>query len=146
MTQTPAPRTGHRSVTVQRLAPGEFEIVSERGGRVVTTSGGTETSLTPVELLLGAIGACTAMDVDAPTARRSEPDEFVVAVSANKVRDDLGNHLTDITVTLRVRFPDTEAGEAATAILPDIARRSHERLCTVSRTVETGTPISTTLD
>jgi putative redox protein len=138
--------SGHRSVTVQRLAPGEFEIVSERGARVTTASGGTQTSLTPVELLLGAIGACTAMDVDAPTARRAEPDEFVVAVNANKVRDDIGNHLTDITVTLRVRFPATEGGQAATAILPEIVRRSHDRLCTVSRTVETGTPIATTLE
>jgi len=136
----------HRGVTVERLAAGEFAIISERGARVTTHSGGSDTLLTPVELLLGAIGACTAMDVDAPTARRAEPDEFVVEVNATKVRDDQGNRITDIAVTFHVRFPATEAGEAATAILPEMVRRSHDRLCTVSRTVETGTPITTILE
>jgi putative redox protein len=138
--------SSHRSVTLERLATGEFAIISERGARVITHSGGSDTELTPVELLLGAIGACTAMDVDVPTSRRAEPDEFVVEVQATKVRDDQGNRLTDIAVTFHVRFPATEAGDAATAILPEMVRRSHDRLCTVSRTVETGTPITTTLE
>jgi uncharacterized OsmC-like protein len=135
----------HRGVTVQRLAPGEFAVVAERGAKIVTAAGGTQALLTPIELLLGAIGACTAMDVDALTSRRAEPDEFVVAVDAMKVRDEQGNHLTDIEVTFRVRFPATESGAAAAAILPEMVRRSHDRLCTVSRTVEIGSPIATRL-
>jgi putative redox protein len=137
--------SSRRGVMVQRLAAGEFAVVTERGAQVVTASRGTPTLLTPIELLLGAIGACTAMDVDALTARRAEPDEFVVAVDANKIRDEQGNHLTDIAVTFRVRFPATESGAAAAAILPELVRRSHDRLCTVSRTVEIGSPITTTL-
>ena len=137
--------SSHRGVTVQRLAPGEFAVVAERGAKIVTAAGSTQTLLTPIELLLGAIGACTAMDVDALTSRRAEPDEFVVAVDAMKVRDEQGNHLTDIEVTFRVRFPATESGAAAAAILPEMVRRSHDRLCTVSRTVEIGSPIATTL-
>jgi uncharacterized OsmC-like protein len=135
--------SSHRGVTVQRLAPGEFAVVAERGAKIVTAAGSTQTLLTPIELLLGAIGACTAMDVDALTSRRAEPDEFVVAVNAMKVRDEQGNHLTDIEVTFRVRFPATESGAAAAAILPEMVRRSHDRLCTVSRTVEIGSPIAT---
>ena len=77
------------------------------------------------------------------TARRSEPDTFSVEVDATKVRDDEGNRLTDIQVTFRITFPDDEGGAAARDVLPDVVRRSHDRLCTVGRTVEAGTHIAT---
>ena len=40
---------------------------------------------------------------------------------------------------------DGEAGDSARGALPRAVRMSHERLCTVSRTVEAGTPIATTV-
>jgi hypothetical protein len=62
------------------------------------------------------------------------------------VRDDKGrNQLADIVVTFRITFPDGEDGEdgdKARALLPDAVRRSHESLCTVSRTIELGTPVA----
>jgi uncharacterized OsmC-like protein len=45
-------------------------------------------------------------------------------------------------MTFRVRFPDGDAGDAARRLLPDIIRKSHERLCTVSRTIILGTDIT----
>ena len=45
-------------------------------------------------------------------------------------------------VTFRIRFPGGEDGDKARALLPDAVRKSHDRLCTVSRTVELGTPIA----
>ncbi len=80
------------------------------------------------------------------TSRRAEPDAFEVLVDAEKVRDQAGNHLTDIVVTFRVRFPAGEQGDAARTVLPDAVKKSHERLCTVSRTVELGTPIATRIE
>jgi putative redox protein len=44
-----------------------------------------------------------------------------------------------------VRFPDGPAGDKARDALPRAAKMSHERLCTVSRTVQLGTPIGTTI-
>jgi putative redox protein len=76
------------------------------------------------------------------TSRRAEPHAFEVLVDAEKVRDDAGNHLTDIVVTFRIRFPDGADGDKARALLPDVVRKSHDRLCSVSRTVELGTPIA----
>jgi len=58
------------------------------------------------------------------------------------VRDDEGNHLSDIALTFRIRFPEGEAGDAARERLPGAAARSHDRLCTVSRTVELGAPVT----
>jgi len=130
----------HRAVAVERIAPGQFKISNGRGGEITVSSGGAE--LSPVELLLGAIGACTGMDVEALTSRRAEPDRFAVQVGAEKVRNEDGNHLTDVTVTFRVAFPEGEDGDRARAVLPEAVRRSHDRLCTVSRTVELGSTVT----
>jgi putative redox protein len=133
----------HRQVRIERIANSRYTVTNERGGQM-TVSSGQGTDFTPVELLLTAIGGCTAIDVDILTSRRAEPDSFTVEVGAEKVRDEKGrNQLTDITVTFRIAFPDGEGGDKARALLPDAVKQSHERLCTVSRTVELGTPITT---
>jgi putative redox protein len=131
----------HRQVTLSRVANSKYLVTNERGGQM-TIGTGEGTDFTPVELLLVAIGGCTAVDVDILTSRRAEPDSFTVAVGAEKVRDAGGNSLKDITVTFRITFPEGEDGDKARALLPDAVKKSHERLCTVSRTVEQGTPIT----
>ncbi len=68
---------------------------------------------TPVELLLAAIGGCTAVDVDVVTSRRAEPTGFTVTVRGHKVRDaTTGNRMSDLEVEFTVRFPDGEAGDS----------------------------------
>lgn len=128
-------------MAVDRTSASTYTVTNARGG-TITVGDGSGTAFTPVELLLTAIAACTAIDVDIVTTRRAEPDSFRVEASATKVRDTLGSHLTDIAVTFKVAFPDGPDGDQAREILPDIVRRSHEKLCTVSRTVELGTPIT----
>jgi putative redox protein len=133
----------HRSVRLERIENSRYVVTNDRGGQMrIGSSQGTDTDFTPVELLLAGIGGCTAIDVDILTSRRAEPDSFEVAVEAEKVRDENGSHLTDIVVTFRVRFPEGEQGDKARALLPDAIKKSHDRLCTVSRTVELGTPIA----
>ena len=131
--------SAHRSVRLERIENSRYTAINERGGKI--TIGG-ETDFTPVELLLVAIGGCTAIDVDLLTSRRAEPDSFEIVVDAEKARDAAGNHLTDLQVTFRIAFPAGEQGDKARELLPDAVRKSHERLCTVSRTVELGTPIT----
>jgi putative redox protein len=140
-----ATESTHRALTVERVAAGEFEAVNSRGGRIAFGTGGGE-SFTPTELLLIAIGGCTAIDVDIITTRRAEPESFEINVDADKVRDEGGNRRTNIEVTYRITFPAGEAGDAARAVLPDAVQRSHYRLCTVGRTVELPTPIATRID
>jgi putative redox protein len=135
----------HRSVTVERLEAGRFAAVNDRGGRVVFSTGSGE-DFTPVDLFMAAIGGCTAIDVDILTSRREEPDSFEIVVDADKVRDDGGNHLVNIQVTYRITFPAGADGDKARAILPEIVRKSHDRLCTVSRTVELGAPVAFRID
>ena len=133
-----APQSAHRSVTVERTAGGGHEAVNVRGGRL-RIGPGDDGDFTPTELMLVAIGACTGIDVATLTSRRAEPESFVVRVDASKVRDDAGNRLDDIVVTFQIVLPGTEAGAAARDLVPGFVQRSHDRLCTVSRTVELGT-------
>jgi uncharacterized OsmC-like protein len=131
----------HRSVRIERIENSRYTVYNDRGGQM-TIGTGQGADFTPVDLLLAAIGGCTAVDVDLLTSRRAEPSSFEVAVDGEKVRDTNGSHLTDLVVTWRVRFPEGEAGDAARAILPDVVKKSHDRLCTVTRTVELGTPVA----
>ncbi|KOG42480.1 OsmC family protein [Streptomyces resistomycificus] len=138
-----------RSVTIERTSTGHFTATNARGGTISfgtasDSRGGTE--FTPVELLLAAIGGCTAVDVDVATSRHTEPTEFSVAVTGNKISDEHGNRLTDLEVTFSVAFADVEGADRARAILPRAVKTSHDRLCTVSRTVEIGTPVTATVE
>src|SRR6266702_3010779 len=118
----------HRSVRLERIENSKYVVTNDRGGQIRVGKGeGTD---------------FTAVDIDILTSRRAEPEMFEILVDADKVRDEAGNRLTDIVVTFRIRFPEGEDGDKARALLPDAVRKSHDRLCTVSRTVELGTPIT----
>jgi putative redox protein len=136
-----ATESTHRSLTIERMAPGRFAAVNSRGGRIMFGTGGDE-EFTPTELLLVAIGGCTAIDIDILTTRRAEPESFEIVVDADKIRDEEGNRLTNVEVTYKIRFPDGEDGDKAREVLPLAVKKSHDRLCTVGRTVELATPIT----
>jgi uncharacterized OsmC-like protein len=133
-----------RRVTLTRDSVGRYTVRNDRGGSITTSSGTDE--LSPVELLLAGIAGCTAVDVDTVTTRRAEPEQFEVEVTADKVRDEHGNHLQDIEVRFRIRFPDGEGGDAAREMLPKLVQRSHDEWCTVSRTVELGQKVTTSVE
>jgi putative redox protein len=137
--------SSHRSVRLERIENSRYTAINERGGKI-TIGTGAGTDFTPVELLLVAIGGCTAVDVDLLTSRRAEPDSFEIIVGGEKVRDETGNHVTGLQVTFRIAFPPGEQGDKARDLLPDVVRKSHDRLCSVSRTVELGTPIATRIE
>jgi putative redox protein len=135
------PADSHRTVTITRTSVGRYTAANGRGGTLHFGTGDVD-DFTPVELLLVAIGGCTAVDVDILTTRRAEPESFVVQVDGEKVRDEGGNRMQDVSVTFRLSFPAGEGGDAARTLVPGAVKRSHERLCTVSRTVELGTPVA----
>ena len=84
--------------------------------------------------------------MDILTSRRAEPETFQIAVDADKVRDEGGNHLVNVEITYRITFPAGPDGDNARAVLPEAVQRSHDRLCTVGRTVELPTPIATRIE
>ena len=56
-------------------------------------------------------------------------------------RDAGKNRRTDLAITFTVRFAEGDDGDRAREMLPRAVRTSHDRLCSVSRTIELGTPV-----
>jgi uncharacterized OsmC-like protein len=136
-----------RSVEVERISVGRYLARNVRGGTIEVGTGLlNDTSFTPVELLLTAIAACTAGDIDYVVSRRAEPVVFTVTATGDKVRDEkAANRMVNLAIEFTVTFPEGEEGDIAREALPRAVQMSHDRLCTVSRTVELESPIATTI-
>jgi putative redox protein len=133
-----------RRVALERVDEGIYRATNARG--VELTFGSKDPDgFTPVELLLAAIGGCSAVDVDVATGRRAEHERFEVVVEAESTRDETGNILRDVQMTFHVTFPEGEDGDKARQLLPRAVKASHDRTCTVSRTVEAATPVTVTV-
>ena len=130
-----------RSIDLERTALGHYRATNVRGG-TITIGEGDDADFTPVELLLAALAGCSAIDVDHIVSKRAEPESFVVGSAGRKVRDEHGNRLTDLSLAFGVDFGDDEAGDRARAVLADAIVKSHDRLCTVSRTIEVGSEVT----
>jgi putative redox protein len=110
---------------------------NERGAEVriaPADAPGAQPSFTPVELLLAALGGCGGLVVDR-TARAADHDDLRIVVESVSRPEDDGR-----VGTVRVRYEiDLPEGSAPTAeILESGIRLTHEKYCTVSRTVEHG--------
>lgn len=132
-------------VELDRIDPLHYQATNARGG-TITIGHGTTDEFTPVELMLAAIAGCSAIDVDGATHRRAEPTEFKATITADRVKNSSGNILENIEATFTIRFPEGEDGDRARRILERSLKDAHDRLCTVSRTVEAGTPVDMSLE
>ena len=133
-----------RYVELTRQRKARYLARNSRGGSIEVGEGDDD-AFTPVELLLTALAACTAMDVDYIVGKRAEAESGRLGSSARKVSDAAGNHLVDLEVMLDLRYPEGAGGDAARTALPMAVQRSKDRLCTVGRTVQIGTPVLFTL-
>ena len=130
-----------RFINLEKIGEGRYKATNKRGGQLPIGSGGDDPDFTPVELLLAALAGCSAIDVDHITRKRAGATSFSVRATGDKIRDELGNRLVNLTLTFDVEFPEGEAGDAARKVLPDAMAKSRDRLCTVSRTVAVSTPV-----
>ncbi len=137
-----------RTVDLERTSLGHYTARNSRGGTLEFGTGNPEDpNFTPVELLLTAIAGCTAADVDFIVTKRAEALTFTVRATGDKIRDEEGgNRMVNLALEFTVTFPEGEGGDAAREALPRSVKMSHDRLCTVSRTVESGTPITTAIN
>jgi uncharacterized OsmC-like protein len=129
-----------RSIGISRMGEGRFKATNRRGG-VLPIGDGDDPDFSPVELLLAALAGCAALDVGMITGKRAEPLSFDVRAQGDKVRDEQGNHLTNLKLIFEIEFPEGEGGDAARAVLPRAMAQTRDRLCTVVRTVALGAPV-----
>lgn len=137
--------TDRRAVRLERTSTGNYRATNAAGVSIALGMG--DDVFSPVELLLAAIGGCSAIDVDVVTSRRGEPDEFTVEVSAEKLVDETGGScLQDVVADFHLAFGDGERAREAAGLVDRLVRLSHDRDCTVSRTVELPTRVRMDVD
>jgi len=127
-----------RTVDLVHTGKAQFTATNVRGGTIQVGDGVDSDAFTPVELLLTALGGCAGLDLDAILGKRAAFESFTINSRGDKVRDDEGNHLINLQVTFDAQFPEGEEGDAARDFLPKAMAKSHDWLCTVTRTVELG--------
>ncbi|MHC5557862.1 OsmC family protein [Kocuria sp. U4B] len=129
-----------RSVALTRTATGRYTARNTAGAEIDFGQG--EDLLSPVELLLAAIAGCSSIDVDTVTSRSCEPSQFRVEATGHKIIEDSGaNRLENLHLSFHLSFPDDAGGRKAAGIVERVLALSHDKYCTVSRTVEHGTAV-----
>jgi putative redox protein len=129
-----------RSIELFRTATGRYTARNPAGVEIEFGRG--EDLLTPVELLLAAIAGCSAIDVDLATSRTAEPTEFRVGATGTKILEEGGaNRMENLNLSFNISFPDDADGRKAASMVERLVSLSHDKYCTVSRTVEHGTAV-----
>ncbi len=70
---------------------------------------------------------------------------FDVRASGDKVVEDGANRLESVHLDFDLAFPDDEAGRRADSQIEKLVGLSHDKYCTVSRTVELPTRVDFTI-
>jgi uncharacterized OsmC-like protein len=129
MTQLWVERTGSRRYTGH----------SSRGAQVLIGSEDVDGVFTPGELLKIALAACSGMASDQPLARRLGHDyQAVVRVSGAADRAQERYPLLQETLELDL----SDLTEVETARLTVVVNRAIDQVCTVGRTLKSGTNVT----
>lgn len=132
---------GQRCVEVTRITENHYRARAASGAEVDFGRG--EGLMTPVELLLAAVAGCSAVDLDTVISRRTEPERFTIGSAGVKVvEEDDASRMDDIRLHFDLAFPDDAAGRQAAKMVERLLALSHDRYCTVSRTIEHGAPVA----
>ncbi|AMO88335.1 osmC-like family protein [Corynebacterium simulans] len=132
--------TKHYTVDLTRLDTAVYRATNSAGASI--EFGRDEELFSPVELLLAAVAGCSAVDVDVVTSRRAEPESFDVHMEGDRVNKDGASRLSEVRVGFDLSFPETPEGNQARRLVDNLIRISHEKDCTVSRTVENSTQVT----
>lgn len=132
------------AVDVVRVAPTHYRATNAAGASIEFGKG--EGLLNPVELLLAAVAGCSSIDVDVVTSRRTEPETFLVHAEGAGIEEDGASRLSDVRLSFRIAFPGSREGQTAQSMVERLVQLSHDKNCTVSRTVELPTNVEFTVE
>lgn len=126
-------------VEVTRTGEHTFTATNPRGAQVAIGQDGDPDAFTPGELLLAAIAGCSAVTSENLLVRRIGADA-PLRVHADRSKDPADpNRFASVQVTFDVDLDQVDPEQRVK--LSDAVQRAVERYCTVSRSVESGTPI-----
>jgi uncharacterized OsmC-like protein len=124
---------------VERTGIRRYTGYSSRGAQVLVGSEDVEGVFTPGELLKIALAACSGMASDHPLARRLGDDyPAVIRVSGAADRDQERYPLLEETL----EFDLSGLTEAEAEQLRIVAKRAVDQVCTVGRTLKSGTTVT----
>jgi uncharacterized OsmC-like protein len=124
---------------VERTGSRRYTGYSSRGAQVLVGSEDVEGVFTPGELLKIALAACSGMSTDEPLARRLGDDyKAAVKVSGAADRDQERYPLLEETLELDL----SGLSEDERQRLRVVADRAVDLVCTVGRTLKSGTTVN----
>ncbi|HVQ99758.1 MAG TPA: OsmC family protein [Mycobacterium sp.] len=124
---------------VQRTGTRRYTGHSSRGAQVLIGSEDVDGVFTPGELLKIALAACSGMSSDQPLARRLGDDyQATVTVSGAADRDQERYPLLQETLELDL----SGLTEQEAARLRVVVTRAIDQVCTVGRTLKSGTEVT----
>ena len=124
---------------VERTGVRRYTGHSSRGAQVLVGNEDTEGVFTPGELLKIALAACSGMSTDAPLARRLGDDYCVtIRVSGPPDRKQERYPLLEESMELDL----SGLAEDDVARLLTVVNRAVDQVCTVGRTLKSGTKVS----
>jgi len=123
---------------VERTGTRRYTGRSSRGAQVLVGSEDVDGVFTPGELLKIALAACTGMSSDAPLARRLGDDyPATIQVCGPADREQERYPLLEETLELDLSGLD----DAEVQRLLTVVHRAVEQVCTVGRTLQSGTEV-----
>jgi uncharacterized OsmC-like protein len=129
MTELWAERTGVRRYTGR----------SSRGAEVLVGSEDVEGVFTPGELMKIALAACTGMSSDHPLARRLG-DDYAATVRVSGAADRDNEIYPLLEESLQVDMSGLTEDEVARLVT--VVSRAVDQVCTVGRTLKSGTTVN----
>lgn len=124
---------------VQRTETRRYTGRSSRGAQVLVGGEDVEGVFTPGELMKIALAACSGMSSDAPLARRLGDDYAVtIKVSGPPDREQERYPLLEE----RMELDATGLGDEELARLLVVVHRAVDQVCTVGRTLKSGTKVT----
>ena len=107
-------------------------VVTNRHGTQITVDLHGKSGLTPLEMLLAALGSCSAVDIVELMRKQRDP-VTPLAVDVEGLKDDQRMQWLRVTYHVGAEVDDRKFGRARS--------KTAEDLCTVSRTLTHGCPV-----
>lgn len=132
---------------VERTGTRRYTGRSSRGAQVLVGSEDVAGVFTPGELLKIALAACSGMSSDAPLARRLGDDyQATIEVSGVADREQERYPLLEEVLKLDLTRLDPGLDEADKQRLLTVVHRAVDQVCTVGRTLKSGTEVRFEID
>ncbi len=123
---------------VERTGVRRYTGHSSRGAQVFIGSEDVDGVFTPGELMKIAVAACSGMSSDLPLARRLG-DDYQATVRVSGAADREQERYPLLQETLEIDLSGLSADEKARVLT--VVERAVEQVCTVGRTLKSGTTV-----